>query len=203
MRLLVTTILLAVSFSAFAENTESVLVSDDNVHYYYESRADIKATDQELAKIISVDYRNARDEFTRHDLLQKITPVLKKRLAEAKTNDKIHLRVGSKLGDYDFDKKAFPIGFGKGTFIPFKNGYVVTFENSDGLEYIPVPLDKARELSQALQRGRQITLEIDGTPVSAMEKQLNWGHHKALSIKVTKLSVTLTRGGKKIGEKDL
>ena len=36
-------------------------VTDETVTFLYEARAEIRTSDQNLARIISVDYRNARD----------------------------------------------------------------------------------------------------------------------------------------------
>lgn len=60
----------------------------------YEARAGIRALDQNLAEIVSVDYRNARDEFTRYDLVQQIAPVIERRIAEAADTNAVFMLVG-------------------------------------------------------------------------------------------------------------
>ena len=49
---------------------QEVRIKDETIAFLYEARAEIWTPDHKLAEILSVDYRNARDEFTRHDLMQ-------------------------------------------------------------------------------------------------------------------------------------
>ncbi|WKN23094.1 DUF4852 domain-containing protein [Azotobacter vinelandii] len=193
-------VLLSLSTGAIAGGT---LINDNNVFYYYESRADIRTPDTKLAEMISVDYRTARDEFTRHDLFERIKPVLEEKLNQAKANNLVTFQITGNLGEYDFERKAFPTGFGKGSYIPFGNSYAATFENAEDLSFIDIPPEQARTFSSALQKGRRISIELEGTPVAAKEDNLDWNHTKALVIKVTKMTITLANGGTRIGEKHL
>lgn len=132
-------VLLSLSTGAIAGGTQ---INDNNVFYYYESRADIRTPDTKLAEMISVDYRTARDEFTRHDLFEQIKPVLEEKLNQAKANNLVSFQITGNLGEYDFERKAFPTGFGKGSYIPFGNSYAATFENAEDLSFIDIPPSK-------------------------------------------------------------
>jgi hypothetical protein len=183
----------------FAEDT---ILTDESVPFLYESRAEIKAPDTALAEYISTDYRSARDEFTKHDLFQQIKPILDKKLKEAKESKNVVLRIGARLGDYDFDKKAFSTGFGEATFIPFDNGYAVTFINGEQIEMLQVPMASAKSLSSSLQKSREAKFDVYGEIVGAKEESINYFTKKAIKVKITKLRVTL-QSGMKVGEKTL
>ncbi len=192
-------LVIVISTSSFAENTK---ISDENVPFLYEARADIKAPKHKLAKLISSDYRNAKDEFTRHDLFQQIDPVLDKRLTEANKIKQVLLCIGGRLDNYDFDKKSFPTGFGPTTFIPFKNGYAVTFTNPENIQYISVPIESAKKLSNELRRSRKTVFNVYGEITGTKEADLDWRTKKALQVKITKIEAHL-KSGTKIGVKTL
>jgi hypothetical protein len=181
---------------------ESIRIDDKNAPFFYESRAEIPAPNNKLAEYISTDYRQARDEFTKHDLFQKIKPVLTKRLTEAKQTSSVILKVGGSLGDYDFDQKSFSTGFSDSTFIPFDNGYAVSFTNGKDIEFLPVPMDSARSLSGHLRKSRKSSFDIYGEIVGAEEKKLRWNANKVIQVKITRIEVKL-KSGKTIGSKKL
>ena len=93
-------------FSTFSF-AEDVILQDENIPFFYESRAEIPAQDQKLASYISVEYRQAKDEFTRHDLFQKIKPVLDKHLQTAKQTQVVKLRVNIRIGEYSLSYRIF------------------------------------------------------------------------------------------------
>lgn len=169
-----------------SQNTERL--TDETVPFVYESRAKLPASDETLAEFISVDYRNARDEFTKHELLEKIQPIIKSTLTEAKSKGEYFLRVGTKLGQYDFNKKQFPSGFSSSTFIPFENKYAVIFDNVKEIENIPLALDAAKSLSGKLQQSRAITAVVYCRIISTQEKQLNYSAaYKVINAHITKV----------------
>ncbi len=180
---------------------EPVKVTDANAYIYYESRAEIPAPSDTLAGYMSKDYRNARDEFTKHDLLKKIGPVLSKKMSEAKSTETVLLRVRGKLGNYNFDKSAFPTGFGEGTFIPFDHGYAASFVNGNDVEFIEVPVGSARKLSEKLRSSRTAVFDIVGSIVGAEEQKVNgWSTKKMIKVKIEKLTVKL-KAGTNVGTK--
>ena len=83
---------------------EDLRINDETIVFLYESRAEIPAPEHYVAGRMSVDYRRAEDEFTRHELMQKIKPVMEKRMREASNVTRVFLVVGSNVGDYDFDR---------------------------------------------------------------------------------------------------
>jgi hypothetical protein len=171
-----------------------IQATDQSVPFLYESRAEIQAPDHQLATILSSDYRKARDEFTKHDLFQNIKPVLEKRLNESKQTEQVYLRVGGRLEDYDFEKQAFPTGIGEGTFIPYQNGYAISFINSKDVSYLPISLEKARALSDPLRKDRRTSMVFHCTIVKAKEQKLNWNTTKNLQVKINELDIDLNSG---------
>ena len=182
---------------------ETVRVTDENAYIYYESRAEAPLPKHTLAKYISKDYRNARDEFTRHDLFQQIEPVLSQRIYEAKNTERVLLKVRGNLGDYNFEKEAFPTGFGATTFIQFDHGYAASFVNGADIEFIEVAIGSARNLSSSLRTSRTANFHILGSIVGAEEQHLDkWTSRKMLKIKIDKLIVK-HQSGVSVGVKSL
>ena len=103
------TLLMSVGLAVLAIPAWSqIRITDGNIPFFYESRADVRAPDHQLAAIISTDYRNADDEFTRHDLFQQLKPVIESRLSQAEQDTQVYLLIGDNLGNYAFDRSAFP-----------------------------------------------------------------------------------------------
>ena len=181
------------SLVTFAEDER---IEDSNIMFLYESRAEIRKPDHDIAKVMSTDYRNARDEFTRYDLFQQIKPVIDKRLSEARKVKTGYLLVGGNLEDYDFNKKGFGTGFSENTYIPFDNGYAVTFINGNDIQFIPVPMEPARSLAGELRKSRRAGFTIHGEIINAKEKKLRYDISKVLEFKINKLEVSLDSGTK-------
>ncbi len=182
--------------SVFADDMR---VSDQSIVFLYESRAEIPAPDHHIANAISVDYRQAQDEFTRYELMEKIKPVIDKRKAEAGKTASVYLIVGSNLGEYDFERKGFPTGMGEGTFVNFDNNYTVTFANGEALGFLPVPMESARALAGQLRRSRRAAISIYGEIASVKERELNYYTKKTVDLKVTRIEVELDSGRGKVG----
>ena len=88
---------------AIAVHSQEIRVDNESIVFLYEARAEFPAPDQVLSEIISADYRNARDEFTRYDLMQEISPAIERRIAEAADTNAVLLLVGGQLEDYNFE----------------------------------------------------------------------------------------------------
>lgn len=147
-------------------------VTDNNVMFIYESKADIPTPKKEIAKKISIDYRNAPDEFTAHELFQKIEPLIERKIAEAKKLDEIFVVIGDNLEEYDFNRKGFSTGLKSGTFIPYDNGYALQFANIDKLSFVEIPLEKAKVLAASLQKSRKCSITVYGVSVDSKEEEL-------------------------------
>ena len=181
---------------------EDVTLSSENVPYLYESRAKIPAPDYKLAEMVSVEYRGAQDEFTKRDLFKKIKPVLDERLAQGRATTEIVIHVNTTIGEYDFEKQAFPTGFNEGTYLPFDNSYAAVFANVQEVAFLAIPEDKARDFSGVLRQGRKGELVIKATILGVEEKSLDPWHSKALKLRVKEFK--LRHGsGKEFGSKSL
>ena len=180
-----------------------IQVSKDSVVFLYEARAELRARDEELAAKGFSEYANARDEFSRHDILQRVKPIIARRLTEAAATKLVYLEVSTNIGAYDFERKAFPTGFSEGTFIPFhRQTYAVTFANGADIESVPVGMESARSLARELQRTRRGAAKIYGEIEAASERTLNLSVKKTLSVRVTKIEL-LSPSGALIGSKTL
>jgi hypothetical protein len=179
---------LLVSVHASVQAQEVEVLTNDEVPFVYESRAKIPTSDERLALLVSSDYRNARDEFTRQELMEQIKPIIKLKLMEARANSEYLLRIGIELGQYNFTQKAFPSGFTPNTFIPFNADYGLIFNNTKDIESVPVPLEAAKALSSQLQNSRSVTAMVYCRIVNTQEKRIGWrGDTKVLIAHVTRV----------------
>lgn len=178
--------LIALLFMATTSVAEEPQLADENIPFLYESRADIPAPDHKMASLISIEYKKAEDEFTRQDLFKVIQPVLRKRMAEAKVINSVFVRVNTTIGEYDFDKSAFPTGFSETTYIPYDNGYAATFINIKNILFLPVLLEKAKAYASLLRNSRKGIMIISADIQDAQEKELDWRHNKVLILKAKK-----------------
>ena len=182
---------------------EHAKVTKDNVVFLYEARAELRVRDEELAAKGFSEYANARDEFSRHDILQRVKPIIEKRLGEAAATKRVYLDVSTNIGSYDFERRAFPTGVSEGTFIPFhRQTYAVTLANGADLEYVPVAMEAARTLARELQRTRRGVAKIYGEIEGASERTLNYSVKKTLSVQVTRIEL-LSPSGALVGSKTL
>ncbi len=182
--LLISVFIFSIS-SAFASDIERI--TDENIVFAYESRTKIPTDQTKLAKLISREYRRASDEFTKRRLMKDLKPVIKTRLEEAKSKNTYIVRVGSKLGEYDFKKKSFPSGLDAQTFIPFDNRYALQFSNAEYITDVPIPESEAEKLSSLLQRSRRITAVIYITLAESQEKELGYRSYKVLNSHISKV----------------
>ena len=180
----------------YAQDTQnSERITDESVPFVYESRAKLPTSDEKLAEYLYPEYRNAPDEFTKQELFEKIKPVLKSNLTEAKAKDEYYLRVSTELGQYDFNNKTFPSGFSSSTYIPYPHGYGVMFDNLKDVISIPVPLDAAKSLSGKLQRSRVITAVVYCKVIRAEEEKMQYRDDvKAVKAHITKVDFSFSDG---------
>ena len=181
---------------------DGVQINQDSVVFLYEARAEVRVPEHKLAEIISGDYRAAQDEFTRHELMESIKPVIERRLKEAKDSGMVFMRTRSQLGDYDFDKAGFPTGVGEGSYWRVRRGrmpeYVVMFENGEELGFLPVPVEAARSLAGDLRVGRGVVLAVYGEIVSVREESVQYIPSKVLEVRANMLEVRLEHGSERL-----
>ncbi len=183
--------------TAFISNiafAEGIRIDDNNAFFLYESRADIKASEENLASFMSVEYRAARDEFTKRDLFNKIKPVLDKKMKEASAQDTVTLNVNAKLGEYNFDLNAFKTGLSENTYIEFDFGYGVIFDNAKSIKHLPVSFDSAKSLAPALGNSRSATYHLTAEILTVKEDTINYRPKKLIVLKITNMSVKLKSG---------
>jgi len=97
-------IALALLVTSIAHSESVEVMTDEIIPFAYESRAKIVTSDENMARYLSVEYRTERDEFVKHDMLNKIKPVIKDTLNERKTISNYRVKVGTKIGKYDFNR---------------------------------------------------------------------------------------------------
>ncbi len=178
-------LLFLLPFLTFAEDvTKEIRITDKNVFYFYESRAEIKAPFHELAGHISNEYRNAQDEFVRQDILEQIKPILEEQLNLFESTNEVFLEVDGQLAEYDFEKNVFPIRLSKenvftwtvrqqyappdgrqSTLFRFDKNYAVALTNPEEIKFLPLPLDNAREFASELRSSRRAVFKISGRVV--------------------------------------
>lgn len=201
MRVLISFLLLSFSSLVLAEHK---YLTDQDAFYHYEALAELRTPKKELLKLISEDYRKARDEFTRHDLANEYWPTITAKIdALKKSERKILIRTSERIGEYDFDKNAFSLDVSTGTYFPYGRSHAAMFTNADKLSTLTVPMAKARQFSELLADSRKVRVEFFGRTVSAEERKFGMSTKKTISIKVDKLVVTHAESKKVIAEVNL
>lgn len=183
--------LLAIVLSSIAYAGEVEVLSKDTIPFVYESRVKNPISNEMIADILVPEYHNARDEFSKRELFAKIDPDVRNSMAEAKAKSDYIIRINTDLGQYDFDNKRFPSGFVSSTFIPFSYNfsmlYALLFDNVKEIEFIPLPLDAAKNLSGKLQRSRTITAVIYCRVTGTDIRKLQYEKSKVLLTHITKV----------------
>lgn len=178
-------------------------LNDESVVFLYESRASEQASDEVFAYAMSEEFRQAREEFTRYDILQELKPQIKEKLNEANDAQTVSLTIsGGQLAEYDFEQQAFPLTVGDLPRVAFKEGYDVRITNVDELSMLPVPLQTARELASDLQESRQIEYVVIGDIGDVKREGLTSSARKIVEIEATRLEVKFLNG-KEVGALDL
>ena len=174
-------------------------ITDENIPFIYESRAEAPDSDVELMEQISSDYsRFMSDEFARRDLEEQLKPILDSRLLEARAINRVTVDFGSDLGAYDFERSAFPTYHNTSTYVRF-GPYSVRFSNAADLSFVPVAEDVARDLVSSMRDSRAISLSVTGTIVR-VERSASTG--KTVYVRAEQVDVAL-RSGSAVGTIEL
>ncbi len=190
------------SFVQGADGPVAPTITDDNAYFFYEAHAEIPTSHANLAKLMSSDYRTAPDEFTAHELLQKMEPVIERRIKEAGEAATVMIKIGAELPNYDFDKNGFPTSITETTFVPFTGNYSARFSNVADLTFVPVSADAAKLLAGRLSRNRSCYLKIFGSIEKSAEETINNSSQKVITISASRISIEL-ENGTPVGEKKL
>jgi hypothetical protein len=181
------------------ENSEDVVRLDaSNIIFLYEAYADLPSTLERLAHAYSSDYREARDEFAKQQLLEKLKPVLTRKTKEAAELDSVMIRLRWSAPEYDFKRQGFTSGISSSSFVPFDVSgcaYAASYKGVKPFSFVPVPEAEASSFSKILSHSRDGYLEIFGTVVSAEEVE----GRKTVVLKLKKVSCFLSKG-QKLGE---
>ncbi len=161
-----------------------------NVIYYYEANSDVSTPLHVLAPLVSMDYRDSKDEFTRRDLLKDIEPNIEKEKNIARGTSRVIVKAKVKLGKYDFDRSAFETGVGSWTYISYGD-YAIAFTNGEKIEHVPLEEERARGLAEHLRKSRVAVVTIYGEVVDAEERSFRNGEKKTVLIRADQLNVVL------------
>lgn len=175
--------------AAWAQQTRAARGLDPAFVYYELAGLPVPWTD--LARHYN-EYRNARDEFERNERFAALRPAMERERTEALRHKVFALPTGTTVGEYDFTRETFPIGFSASMFFTFDidapgSRFALTFVNGDRLTDWKLPKDKAREVAALLRNDRRIPVEITYMPVSAREDNLNYSRHRIIEACVTSL----------------
>ena len=183
-------------------------IDRQSVIFLYESRAIEPAPDEEIARQISMAYRRAKNEFERYELMEQLQPIIRERMEAAGAVGRVKVRVGVRLGEYDFERKAFPTPFGSNGHVPYAD-YALAFGNGEALSFLSVPLEAARSLASVLPGDRKVSFVLEGEIMAAERKTfafLDREHgyvdivYKALVVRVGSVVVDVEEGGRRILE---
>ncbi len=182
---------------------EPLPLNDENVVFLYESRAPEKANDEVFAYAMSEEFRDAKEEFTRYDIIQELRPQIKEKLSKADAAQTVSLTIaGRQLSEYDFDRQAFPVDVGDVPYITYEQGYDVKISNAEEMSELPVPLETARQLADDLQESRQVEYVVIGEVKGVEREGLTSRPRKIVEIQATRLVVKFLNG-REVGALDL
>jgi Domain of unknown function (DUF4852) len=181
---------------------EASVIDDSRAPFVFEAKAEIPASPEELARYVSSSYRDSNDEFQQHSLLEKIKPVIERRIAEARATKLFVVKLGYTLPKYDFDRQGFSTPVNETSFIYFNNSaYIVKFTNWEEVDFIPFEESKARYLEPTLRGNRQATLRVYGTLQECREESVNGSDKKVIYLEATKAVLAVGAESRFAGQK--
>lgn len=185
--------ILACSSLALAKDHKIEELTDEKAIWVYEAYTELPTSAKKLAVFISADYANSSDEFEKHELLEKIKPLINKRVEKAKLSKSYKASFGISLSEYDFERNGFVTGVREGTFLPLGGRYACMFSDTKNVEFISMPPKEAKAMLKNIHK-RQCVIEIVGEVQEVKDIALNGYMRKTVYIKPKKL---LLLGGKR------
>ena len=173
-------------------------VTESNVAFFYEARAVVPAPMERLAMVVSMEFVKAADEFVRYDLLQRMMPALETKLAEAASETEVVMTMGTEIGEYDFERGAFPTSMSAASGVAYHTHigiYLFEFENLGQSPIVPMEASSARDIARALRMDRSGTLRIRATLREGVREQ---DMTKVLTADITSMELFL-EGGRPVG----
>lgn len=184
---------------AVDDEDETPAITASVAPYIYDAYAAKPRGIAKIADRVSQDFRSAPDEFAQWDYLQKLTPVIQRKIKEAKETPVYKLLIGSDLDRYDFDQMAFPSGLVESSIISLKgSAYSVIFANITDFKFIPIPIEQARKHQLALRQSRSVTLHLLVKPVQLVDKDSD----DHIKVRIVEFQIQLP-SGEVIAEKKL
>ena len=187
---------------------EPFLLTDESIVFVYDSLTQEKTSDTVFAYAISQDFRHAREEFTRYDIVQALQPEIKERLRRADEAKTFGVIVRGRLNEYDFERQLFPI-YLRGSrddeprYVWFHQDYGAKLSNVLGKIELPVPFESAKKLAGELQYSREVECVVVGRITSAKESEnIRRPPRKIVSIEAEHIKVRFT-SGREVGTLDL
>lgn len=119
------------------------LDSGKQVMFLYLAASKLPPDYEKVASAYSSDYRETRDSFRKHDLLEAIRPQLDAEIASARKSPYAWMAIDDSgvLGGYDFERGGFPVDeFAERRMRYFydNSDYKLTWANADAVAFAPV-----------------------------------------------------------------
>ena len=189
-------LLLAICLTTFVQ-AEVVPINHENVAYVYEVNTKNPAPRETLAKLISAEYRDAKDETSAREAFTKIAPSIDKGIEAAKTSKLCLVKTTKELPQYDSKSASFPTGFTEDTFLPFKaynQEFAVMFTNSGEFAQVPVSAESAKKLDSILEKDRSAEFTVEGFVKGTTERTLKGKKQKVILLEITMVRIELVNG---------
>lgn len=135
--------------------SDALIIDENNIVYLTNSRIKNPISVTEWAWYTPTFSQRYKDEFERHDVIQKATPKINKGLKFAASQVKVRFNLDFPREPYDFQREGYTSTLTPETYIPFNKDdfvekkmgdhYGVSFTNTEEFEFIKVPKDIARK----------------------------------------------------------
>ncbi len=152
----------------------ATLNSGNQLMFLYYALSGLPPDYDSIAQKYSVDYRNTSDEFRKHDLMAALKPQIDASIKAAANQRYVIWTVGNtRIGHYDFNKKAFPLDDGilqqGGSGYFFDNSsYQIEFVNGAAFASMPVADENvAKDIEARVSRYQGFNIQIDAFAQSA------------------------------------
>ncbi len=158
------------------------------------------------------EYRDAKDEFQRLEVLERIKPVLEKMRNKVYSSNRFVVKIRSRLGEYDFQNNGFPTNIGQGTFVPTMKlrsnmkgpDFAIRFLNGQEFSHLKVDPQEARKKVIALRDSREAIFEIEYEAKNAGEDVININYnsmnYRVIDANIKKLRAYSLKNNILIGE---
>jgi hypothetical protein len=154
------------------------------------------------------EYRDAKDEFQRLEVLERIKPVLEKMKNKVYSSNSFIVKFKSRLGEYDFQNNGFPTNILQRTFVPTMKvrsnmkgpDFAIKFQNGQEFSYLKVDPQEARKKVIALRDSREAVIEIEYEAKSAGEDTINYISYRMIDAHIKKLRAYSLKNNVLIGE---